>query len=240
MVAIGRNPNLFDFIGKWQDEFGKTQAAGHQVDMYDHDAFGGVLDTIAADESSIHILVNNAHELSPKTGFNVAGGDLAAASFDQWHRNLTGGAYWPALTTQKLGQQLMAHGKGSIINISSMYGIVAPCPALYAGTEFVNPPGYSAAKAAMLALTRYTASFWGAQGVRANAIVPGPFSNVEDQGPNSVPPDSEFVNRLKARTCLNRVGVPRELAGAIVFLASDASAYITGQAIVVDGGWTIT
>jgi NAD(P)-dependent dehydrogenase (short-subunit alcohol dehydrogenase family) len=121
-----------------------------------------------------------------------------------------------------------------------MYGLVAPSPRLYEGTEFVNPPGYSAAKAAMLAVTRYLASFWGSYGVRANAIVPGPFSNTEDDGPNAVPANDPFLKRLGERTALGRVGRPAELAGALLFLASDASSYVTGQAVVVDGGWTIT
>jgi gluconate 5-dehydrogenase len=109
---------------------------------------------------------------------------------------------------------------------------------LYEGTNFMNPPGYSAAKAAMLAFTRYTASFWGPHGVRANAILPGPFSNTEDLGPNSVR-DNSFLERLSSRTCLNRFGRPEELAGALLFLASDASSYVTGHALTVDGGWTI-
>ena len=72
---------------------------------------------------------------------------------------------------------MKARGRGSIVNISTMYAAVAPSPQLYAGTAFINPPGYSASKAALLAFTRYTASFWGPSGVRANAILPGPFSS---------------------------------------------------------------
>jgi gluconate 5-dehydrogenase len=121
-----------------------------------------------------------------------------------------------------------------------MYALVAPSPRLYEGTSFINPPGYSASKAALLALTRYVASFWGPYGVRSNAILPGPFSNTEQDGPNSVRQGDAFLERLKARTCLGRTGRPEELVGALLFLASDASSYVTGQALVVDGGWTVT
>jgi len=117
---------------------------------------------------------------------------------------------------------------------------VAPSPQLYEGTDFINPPGYSASKAALLAFTRYTASFWGPFGVRANAILPGPFSNTEETTANSVRKDDPFLDRLKARTVLGRLGEPAELAGAVLFLASDASSFMTGQALVVDGGWSIT
>jgi gluconate 5-dehydrogenase len=130
-------------------------------------------------------------------------------------------------------------GKGSIVNISTMYAVVAPSPQLYAGTDFINPPGYSASKAALLAFTRYTASFWGPYGVRANAILPGPISNTGQDSDNSVAPDDPFLERLKARTVLGRVGNPRDLVGALLYLASDASLFTTGQALVVDGGWTI-
>jgi NAD(P)-dependent dehydrogenase (short-subunit alcohol dehydrogenase family) len=110
---------------------------------------------------------------------------------------------------------------------------------LYAGTNFINPPGYSASKAALLAFTRYTASFWGPFGVRANAILPGPFSNTEENSENAVAPGDPFLDKLKARTVLGRIGNPRELMGALLYLASDASTFTTGQALIVDGGWTI-
>jgi NAD(P)-dependent dehydrogenase (short-subunit alcohol dehydrogenase family) len=119
-----------------------------------------------------------------------------------------------------------------------MYAVVAPRPTLYEGTTFLNPPAYSASKAAMIAFTRYVASFWGRYGIRANAILPGPFSNTEDAGPNSVQAGDPFIEKLKANTCLGRIGRAGELAGALLFLASEASSYVTGQSIVVDGGWT--
>jgi gluconate 5-dehydrogenase len=211
-----------------------------QVDMYDVAAFSRVLEQIADEESNLQILINNAHELGPQTGFNVPEGSLEQASYEQWTRNLTGGVYWSALTTQRIGGAMQRANGGSIVNISTMYAVVAPSPRLYEGTQFLNPPGYSASKAALLSFTRYVASFWGAHGIRANAILPGPFSNTEDGGPNAVQSGDPFIDRLKARTCLNRIGRPHELAGALLFLASDASSYMTGQALVIDGGWTVT
>jgi NAD(P)-dependent dehydrogenase (short-subunit alcohol dehydrogenase family) len=113
------------------------------------------------------------------------------------------------LTVQKLGKRMQAAKSGSIVNISTMYAVVAPSPQLYAGTAFMNPPGYSASKAALMSFTRYIASFWGAHGIRANAILPGPFSNTEDAGPNAVKSDDFFLERLKARTCLGESGARR-------------------------------
>ena len=164
-------------------------------------------------------------------------------------RNFTAGVYWAALTTRRIGEGMRARRKGSIVKISTMYAVVAPRPQLYSRTNFVNPPGYnppgysppgySAANAALFALASSTASFGGPFGVRANAILPGPFCNVEEDGENSVPPDDPFLDRLKARTVLGRWGSPRELVGALLHLASDAWRVTTEQALVGDGGWTI-
>jgi NAD(P)-dependent dehydrogenase (short-subunit alcohol dehydrogenase family) len=239
LVALGRSERLGPLAEEWMREFGEGRVRSCRVDMYDLAAFGEVLEDVVEHEPSLDILINNAHELGPRTGFNSPDGLLETAGVEQWMRNLTGGIYWAALTTQKVGGAMKERGRGSIINISTMYARVAPSPRLYAGTDFINPPGYSAAKAGLLALTRYTASFWGADGVRANAILPGPFSNTEEAGPNSVRESDPFLERLKERTCLGRTGQPHELVGALLFLASDASSYVTGHELVVDGGWTV-
>jgi gluconate 5-dehydrogenase len=239
VVALGRSERLMIEARAWADEFGAAQITAYSIDMYDTIALDALLDRIAVEEKSIDVLINNAHELGAATGFNVPQGSLDRSTMDTWMRNLTGGVYWAVQTTQRLGARMKQQGSGSIVNISTMYALVAPRPQLYAGTDFINPPGYSASKAALLSFTRYVASFWGPHGIRANAILPGPFSNTEDSGaPNAVAMDSPFLQRLRDHTCLGRVGRPRELSGAILFLASDASSFMTGQALVVDGGWT--
>jgi gluconate 5-dehydrogenase len=239
VVALARSARLESLAAKWNEEFGAARVRPYLVDMNDVAALEKTLDTILREEPPIDVLVNNAHELGEATGFNVPEGALEKAPFEQWMRHLGGGLYWAVLTTQKFGAQMKKRG-GSIINITTMYAHVAPSPHLYEGTDFINPPGYSVAKAGLLALTRYTASFWGKDGVRANAISPGPFSNTEDAGPNSVAGDDPFLERLRTRTCLHRIGRPDELAGALLFLASDASSFMTGQVMIVDGGWTVT
>jgi len=240
VIVLGRSLRLESETKKWANQFGTDRVRMLRIDMYDLEALGDSLDRIATEEARLDILINNAHELGPGTGFNVPEGTLENGTHDQWMRNLTGGVYWAALSVQKIGERMKAANAGSIINISTMYAAVAPSPQLYKGTNFVNPPGYSASKAALLSFTRYVASYWGQHGIRANAILPGPFSNTEDVTPNAVPENDGFIERLRARTCLGRIGRPNELAGALLFLASDASSYITGHGLVVDGGWTIT
>ncbi len=240
VVALGRSERLKTEAEAWRAQFGEDKVAVEQIDMYDVEGLNRLCDRVAEREASIDILVNNAHELGAATGFNVPEGSLENSSFDQWQRNLQGGVYWAVQTTQRLGIRMKQQGRGSIINIATMYASVAPRPQLYEGTASLNPPGYSASKAALVAFTRYTASFWGTSGVRANCISPGPFSNTEDvgTGQNAVQEDSPFVTKLKGYTVLNRIGRPLELCGALLFLASDASTYVTGQNLNVDGGWT--
>lgn len=237
LIAIGRSARLESSGEQWRREYGK-RADTFRVDMYETNALGATLVEIDRRYGPVDVIINNAHELGSDTGFNVPAGALDHASFEQWMKNFSA-TYWAALVIQTLGAGMKRAGRGSIVNVSSMYGVVAPNPQLYEGTAFVNPPGYSASKAAMLALTRYVASFWGPFGVRANALVPGPFSNTDEKTANSVD-DEMFLQRLRLRTALGRTGRPRDLAGALLFLASDASSYVTGHALVVDGGWTIT
>jgi len=122
---------------------------------------------------------------------------------------------------------------GSVILVSSMYGKVAPDPYLYESSEQVNPPSYGAAKGGLEQLTRYAASFLGSRGVRVNAIAPGAFPHFAGRGEDS------FSQRLAERTILRRIGRPDDLSGVTAFLASDASSYVTGQSVSVDGGWTV-
>jgi gluconate 5-dehydrogenase len=122
---------------------------------------------------------------------------------------------------------------GKIINVSSMYGMTAPQFEVYDGfPQFLNPPHYGAAKAGIIQLTKYYASYLGNLGLLVNSVTPGPFPS------KNVQKSEKFINDLAKKTCLNRVGKPEDLAGTFVFLSSDASDFITGQNIIVDGGWT--
>lgn len=237
---LGRPARTDAVASDLRDRYGKDRIGLGHVDLYDAAAMRDALDEAVTSWGAPDVVVNNAHELGPSTGFNVPEGWLERTTDDHWLRNLSGGVLWPATAMQVLGPHMVAAGRGSIVNVASMYGLVAPNPALYEGTRFVNPPGYSAAKAAMLALTRYAASFWGGSGVRVNALVPGPFSNTRGGSENAVGVADPFLERLRARTLLGRVGSPEDLAGALLFLASDASSFVTGHALVVDGGWTVT
>jgi gluconate 5-dehydrogenase len=239
VIMLSHSPAVREHERAHAAEFGDANVAAVEVDLYDREALERAVGELVA-KHDVDVLVNNAYDFSPRTGFNTPDGNLEAASFEQWATAFESGIYWAARLTQLVGTQMCRRGGGNVINVSSMYGLVSPDLRLYEGTRFFNPPSYGVMKAGLLAFTRYVAAAWGRFGIRCNALVPGAFSNTEDAAYNAVSRDDPFLRRLEARTLLNRVGKPRELLGALILLASDASAYMTGQAIVVDGGWTVT
>ena len=131
--------------------------------------------------------------------------------------------------TQQAVDFLKAQKGGSIINFGSIYGLVGPDLRVYSGTSMQNPVAYAAIKAGTIGLTRYVATAFGKDGIRANVICPG---GIENQQPAS------FVEAYNNRTPLGRMGTPDEIAGAVAFLAGPAAKYISGQVLAVDGGWT--
>jgi len=239
VMLFGKGNKIKELSNALNKKYGDKRADGKLVDFYDESKYRECLSNVVDSNENIDILVNNAYEFSKETGFNDPSGKMENISKQQWMRSFDSGVYWHALATQIVGEKMKKQQSGSIINISSMYAVVSPDPNLYKGYDIFNPPSYGAAKAALLALTRYTASFYGEYNIRCNAIVAGAFPNVGGNSYNS-PQDENFVNKLIDKTALKRTGSLDDLKGVLVLLASDASSYITGQAIVVDGGWTIT
>lgn len=173
------------------------------------------------------ILVNNACTGPAPTIEEATAADFA-------------GSYLVGLTACLLLARELAHhlrerrAPGSVINIASMYGIVGSYPDVYEGLGNVSsPPNYHALKGALIHLTRYLAVYWARDNVRVNSISPGPFPSEAVRSKMPL-----FVRRLTKKVPLGRVGKPEELKGAVVLLASRAGSYITGQNLVVDGGWT--
>lgn len=238
VILMGRSEKLLGQVSEFKSKFGVDRAHASIVDFYDHQKLNAELENLIK-SYSIDVLINNAYDLSENTGFNTEKGTIDESSYEQWFNAFHSGIHWAVSTTQIIGSQLKRKN-GSIINISSMYGVVSPNPSLYKSETFFNPPTYSVMKAGIIALTKYTAAFWGEYGVRCNAVAPGPFPNVEQDTANSVIGENKFIEKLENRTLLKRTGHPKELMGTLILLASNASSYITGQTIIVDGGWTVT
>ncbi len=177
--------------------------------------------------------------------FSNAGKSFYEITAEDWRRgidvNLTGAFLFSMMCyslmdeisePSKVWQRQKSEAK-SIIHFSSMYGIVSPDPGVYHSEDAINPIEYGVGKAGVIQMTRYLAVKWAKKGIRVNAIAPGAFPNPDVQR------DKDFVKSLERKIPLGRIGIPEEISGAVVFLASDEASYITGQCLVVDGGWTV-
>ena len=176
---------------------------------------------------AIDLLVNNAAFVgdSKLTGWAES---FDGQSTETWRRALEVNLTAVFELSRELAPQLSASGKGVIINIGSIYGVSAPDYSLYANTKMANPAAYCASKAGLLQLTKWLSTTL-APKVRVNAISPGGVWRGQPK---------EFVDRYNTRTPLGRMACEEDFKGAVAYLASDLSAYVTGQNLLVDGGWT--
>ena len=133
------------------------------------------------------------------------------------------------LTCQVFGASMIAHGGGNIVNLSSTYGVVSADPRIYGASGINSPVSYAASKAAVINLSRYLAVHWRDKNIRVNCLVPGGVYDRQDEG---------FVREYCVRTPLGRMAKADDYVGAVLFMVSPASAYMTGSVVTVDGGWT--
>ncbi len=201
------------------------------LDVTDEAQVREVVDQTAEHFGRLDILINNAysgpvHDSSDATDIDNATGDDLLASFK-------GNTVQYFAAAQQAVRHMRKVGGGSIINNGSMYGVVGSYPDAYTGLPVNSPVNYHACKGGVVHMTRHMAVYWAKDNVRVNAISPGPFpkTQIKDEMP-------EFIARLEAKTPLGRMGLPHELKGLTILLASDAGSFITGQNILVDGGWT--
>lgn len=208
---------------------------GNQVsiacfDVADENAARTHFDRITEEYGRLDVLVNNASSGRP--------GTIDSASAEDFHHAYRVNVV-AAFQLLKLSLPLLrvsgksTAGGASVVNISSMYGSVSPDPSIYGTSGANSPPYYGPAKAALLQLTRYAACHLASDRIRVNSISPGPFPASEFLGR-----DPGFGERLSAKVPMTRVGNPHEVQGPLLFLASDASSYVTGANLALDGGWT--
>ncbi|MEX2112561.1 MAG: SDR family oxidoreductase [Pirellulales bacterium] len=195
---------------------------GVAIDQMDEASIERGFAAAVAAAGHLDILVNNGHEPLADDWRNVSG--------EQFTRQLANATGYFLLARLLRDHAVERGSPASVIMLGSMYGLVGSYPEAYEGIGAASPAAYHALKGGIIHLTRHLAVYWAKDGVRVNCLSPGPFPS--PQAPR------ELVTRLEQRTPLGRMGQPHELKGAVVYLASDASSYVTGHNLVVDGGWT--
>ncbi len=227
VVVVDRDPEIARQRASDVASRGSVRALGIGVDLGDSAAAAKIVGETLGQFRRIDIVVNNAAITGQalSAGYTVP---LPEQTFAAWSKALDVNLSAAFLLAQASAPALANSGRGAIINVSSIYGVVGPNMGLYEGTPMGNPAAYAASKGGLVQLSRYLSTVL-APNVRVNTISPG---GVERGQPEA------FQERYRRLTPMARMGREEDLKGALAFLASDASAYITGQNVMVDGGWT--
>ena len=216
-----------------REQFGAERLRLYRADVRERAQIEAARDAILADLGIPDVLVNNAGiDQPPNT--DAPQYQLDEIPPDVFKRVLEVNTFGTFQVSQVFGTEMAKAGRGSIISVGSMYAEIVPDNRLYEhlgfDPPFLKPPAYGASKAAVLNLTKYLAGFWGPIGIRVNAISPGGVLGGQDE---------EFKAKLNAKIPLRRMAVASDLTGPLIFLASDASSYVTGINLQVDGGITV-
>jgi NAD(P)-dependent dehydrogenase (short-subunit alcohol dehydrogenase family) len=197
-----------------------------KMDITCDDSIVNAIESIINKFLKIDGLVNCAY---PRTNDRRAKFD--EMNLNSWRKNIDMQLNSYVVSSQKVIQKMINQGFGSIINLGSIYGVVGNDFTLYEEYGGTSSPAYSAAKGGIISLTRFLASYYGPLGIRINCVSPGGIKDINNQHPS-------FIKKYEFKVPMRRLGEPKDISPVISFLLSDKSKYITGQNIIVDGGWT--
>ena len=206
----------------------------YRVDVTDRLSIEAATAAVADEWGVPHLLVNNAALDSPPDAPPEEVGPFETYPETSFDAVMDVNVKGVLLSCQVVGSRMAEEGRGSVVNVSSVYGLLSPQQDLYAfrrtgGEAFFKPVAYSVSKSALFNLTRYLATYWAKAGVRVNTLT---LAGVFNDQPR------EFLDAYEPRVPLGRMADEQEVLGAVVFLAADASSYVTGSNVVVDGGWS--
>lgn len=210
-----------------------VEAIGVGCDVSDPVSVAAMVEAVVAAFGGIHVLHNNA--ATRGTDLDALFAPFEEFTLDTWRRIMAVNLDGMFLVAQAVGRQMIRQGTGgAVVQTASIYGHVAPDPRIYEGSFYlgrtINTPAvYAASKAGVIGLTRYLAVHWAPHKIRVNTLSPGGVAS----GQNEI-----FQRRYSERVPLARMGEAAEMVGALLYLVSDAASYVTGQVLLVDGGWT--
>lgn len=241
LAEFGANVAVADLDGETSASFARELSASHGVaaigvrcDVSSPEDVQAMVRDVTAHLGEILILHNNAASKSDDLGAFFA--SFEKYSLSEWRKIMAVNLDGMFLVAQAVGAQMVRQGKGgSIVQTASIYGVVAPDQRIYRGSHYlgreINTPAvYVASKAGVIGLTQYLATYWAGSGIRVNTLSPGGVESGQNEA---------FMKNYSARAPMARMAFADEMAGALVYLASDASSYMTGQNLVVDGGLTV-
>lgn len=233
-IVIGLDKVLSKGREKLENKFSKNNFQELKCDITNKTSIESSMIKIRDRFGIPNVLINNAAIDSPPSSPIEENGPFEGYPESSWDNVMNVNLKGTYLCCQVFGGEMAKVGFGSIINISSIYGIVSPDQGLYKyrrkrGENFYKPVAYSVSKSGILNLTRYLSVYWGGHGVRVNTLTLAGVYNEQDE---------EFLSLYNSRIPIGRMANPDEYCGAVIFLASDASKYMTGSNLVIDGGWT--
>ena len=241
LAELGANVAVVDLDGEKSEAFAKelsecykVKTIGIRCDVASPDEVRIMVKRVVDTFGEINILHNNAGGKSKDIEACLA--PFEDYTLDTWRAMMSVNIDGMFLVAQSVGKQMIAQGKGGVIvQTSSIYGVIAPDKRIYEGSKYLgyqmnSPASYMASKAAVIGLTKYLAAYWADKGIRVNCLSPGGVESGQEDF---------FIQKYSARIPLGRMGKSDEIVGALIYLASDASSYVTGQNIIVDGGSNI-
>ncbi|PZV79145.1 NAD(P)-dependent dehydrogenase (short-subunit alcohol dehydrogenase family) [Algoriphagus aquaeductus] len=209
-------------------EKGYQKIQSMELDVTSRTNWESVASSLEKNFGKIDVLVNNAGFTNQSKSKNFDAG-FEDFPLEDWNNILNVNLTGSFLGCQVIGKCMLENGKGSIINIASLYGVVSPNHKIYPGTGISQPVAYSVSKHGVVALTKYLATLWAEKGIRVNSLTPGGIWN----GHHGL-----FLERFQQLNPIGRMSDKSELRGGIVYLASDASSHVVGHNLIIDGGWT--
>lgn len=234
-ILLDINPAVVEYAKKIKQKY-KSEVIGYECDITDKKRIMSVMKDILKQLKKVDVLINNAANNPKVENDSLSAGRFENFSLDKWQQDFAVGLTGAIICCQVFGKFMAVKKKGVILNIASDLGVIAPDQRIYRKKGMIDklqpvkPFTYSVIKHGIIGLTKYLATYWADQGIRVNTLSPGGVYNNQPQ---------EFVNKLNQLIPIGRMAHQDEYCAAVLFLISDASSYMTGANLIIDGGRTV-